>query len=36
MLAAVVIMGDELTLVNSLGLVIVIVGVLLFNWYKYR
>ncbi|PNW80817.1 hypothetical protein CHLRE_07g330850v5 [Chlamydomonas reinhardtii] len=35
-LAAVVIMGDELTLVNSLGLVIVIVGVLLFNWYKYR
>ncbi|KAG2440748.1 hypothetical protein HXX76_003605 [Chlamydomonas incerta] len=35
-LAAILIMGDELTLVNSMGLVIVIVGVLLFNWYKYR
>ncbi|KAG2442003.1 hypothetical protein HYH02_009795 [Chlamydomonas schloesseri] len=35
-LAAILIMGDELTLVNSMGLVIVILGVLLFNWYKYR
>lgn len=35
-LAAVAIMGDKLTPVNSVGLCIVIVGVLLFNRYKYH
>ena len=35
-LAAVAIMGDKLTAVNSVGLCIVIVGVLLFNRYKYH
>jgi hypothetical protein len=35
-LAAVSIMGDKLTPVNSVGLCIVIVGVLLFNRYKYH
>lgn len=35
-LAAVLIMGDRLTAINTVGLAIVIVGVLLFNCYKYR
>lgn len=34
-LAAVVIMGDHFGLMNGIGLVIVMVGILLFNWYKY-
>ena len=36
MLAGVVVMGDKLTWVNVLGLVIIIVGVLLYNWHKYQ
>lgn len=35
-LAAVIIMGDRLGLLNSLGLLIVILGVLLYNWHKYQ
>ncbi|KAG2496800.1 hypothetical protein HYH03_005207 [Edaphochlamys debaryana] len=35
-LAAMLVMGDKLTAINGLGLVIVIIGVLLFNLYKYR
>ncbi|GFR51880.1 hypothetical protein Agub_g14358, partial [Astrephomene gubernaculifera] len=35
-LAAVVVLGDQLTPVNGLGLAVVIAGVLLFNYYKYR
>lgn len=35
-LAAVVIMGDRLGLLNSLGLLIVIAGVLGYNWHKYQ
>ncbi|KXZ53955.1 hypothetical protein GPECTOR_6g874 [Gonium pectorale] len=35
-LAAVIVMGDELTFVNVMGLAIVIGGVLLFNHYKYK
>ncbi|MEW5301121.1 MAG: hypothetical protein WDW36_004000 [Sanguina aurantia] len=35
-LAAVVIMGDRLGLLNSLGLLIVILGVLGYNWHKYQ
>ncbi|GLC42101.1 hypothetical protein PLESTB_000630800 [Pleodorina starrii] len=35
-LSAVLVMGDKLTWVNCLGLVVVICGVLLFNYHKYR
>ncbi|GLC46642.1 hypothetical protein PLESTF_000964600 [Pleodorina starrii] len=34
-LSAVLVMGDKLTWVNCLGLVVVISGVLLFNYHKY-
>ncbi len=35
-LAAVAIMGDKLTPINGVGLGIVICGVLLFNYHKYK
>lgn len=35
-IAAVIIMGDSFGPVNAVGLGIVIMGVLLFNWHKYR
>ncbi|GLI64396.1 hypothetical protein VaNZ11_007662 [Volvox africanus] len=35
-LAAVLFFGEKLTWINSIGLVIVMIGVLLFNLYKYR
>lgn len=35
-ITAVIVFGDKFGLVNGIGLVIVIGGVLLFNWYKLR
>jgi hypothetical protein len=35
-ITAVIVFGDKFGLVNGIGLVIVIAGVLLFNWYKLQ
>eukprot|EP00798_Chlamydomonas_sp_ICE-L_P015942 gene15942-22074_t len=35
-IAAVLVMGDTFGPVNTVGLIIVIFGVVLFNWYKYQ
>lgn len=35
-ITAVIVFGDQFGLINGIGLVIVIGGVLLFNWYKLR
>ena len=36
MLAAVVFLGESFSVVNGIGLAVLIAGVALFNWTKYR
>lgn len=35
-MAGVIVMGDQFGFINGVGLVIIIVGVLLYHWHKYR